>query len=236
MILRDTPALTPAPAPAAASRLRVGSALAMALVLGVLGPLPAAAVTPPKAAPATPAQAPAVGTPVPAAGAKAKGGGAATGATATAAAAKPGAVLELDWEELIPQDARSKFAGAGPPPPVHDYLGEGGMAAAQPMDFSVNDQLDGVDVKLPGFIVPLDVGKDGLVSEFFLVPYFGACIHVPPPPPNQIVYVKASKGLALDSIYEAYWVTGKMKISKKNTQLGASAYSLAATKVEIYKY
>lgn len=179
------------------------------------------AVTPP--APAKPA----VGAPVPAAP-----------AATPAAAVKGGsaAILELDWEELVPQDARAKFAGAGPPPPTHDYLGEGGMAAAQPMDFSVNQELDGVGVKLPGFIVPLDVGKDGLVSEFFLVPYFGACIHVPPPPPNQIVYVKMDKGVALDSIYEAYWVTGRMKVARKSTQLGAAAYSLAATKVEIYKY
>jgi hypothetical protein len=146
------------------------------------------------------------------------------------------AIRELDWEELVPQDARSKFAGAGPPPPVHDYLGEGGMAAQQPLDFSVNAQLDGAGVKLPGFIVPLDIGKDGLVTEFFLVPYFGACIHVPPPPPNQIVYVKMDKGIALDSIYEAYWVTGRMSVAKRSTQLGAAAYSLAATKVEIYKY
>ncbi|MCU0759350.1 MAG: DUF3299 domain-containing protein [Steroidobacteraceae bacterium] len=222
MILRNSTA--PASSPPAMS------VLAVVLLLAVT---PAAAVTPPKPAPATPAQAPAVGTPVPASGTKSSGGAA---GGAAVAAPRPGAVLELDWEELVPQDARSKFAGAGPPPPIHDYLGEGGMAAAQPMDFSVNEQLDGVDVKLPGFIVPLDVGKDGLVSEFFLVPYFGACIHVPPPPPNQIVYVKTAKGLALDSIYEAYWVTGKMKITKKNTQLGASAYSLAATKVEIYKY
>ena len=68
------------------------------------------------------------------------------------------------------------------------------------------------------------------------MPYFGACIHVPPPPPNQIVYVKVAKGIALDSIYEAYWVTGTMSISKKTTQLGAAAYTLAASKVEIYKY
>jgi hypothetical protein len=173
---------------------------------------------------AAPAKAPAVGTPVPAGNAKA------------APKAGSAAIRELDWEELVPQDARSKFAGAGPPPPVHDYLGEGGMAAQQPLDFSVNAQLDGAGVKLPGFIVPLDIGKDGLVTEFFLVPYFGACIHVPPPPPNQIVYVKMDKGIALDSIYEAYWVTGRMSVAKKSTQLGAAAYSLAATKVEIYKY
>ncbi len=156
-----------------------------------------------------------------------------------AAAGKPAAaapILELDWEELVPKDARARFGAAGPPAPVHDYLGEGGMAAQQVMDFSVNKELDGADVKIPGFIVPLDIGKDGLVSEFFLVPYFGACIHVPPPPPNQIVHVKMAKGIALDSIYEAYWITGKMKVATKTTRLGAAAYSLAGEKVEIYKY
>jgi len=205
-----------------------GSTLAFAAgVLVLLAVQSAVAVTKPApAAAASAASAPAVGTPVPAAGVKGS------------AAAKAGsaAILELDWEELVPQDARSKFAGAGPPTAVHDYLGEGGMAAQQPMDFSVNQQLDGVGVKLPGFIVPLDVGKDGLVSEVSLAPYFGACIHVPPPPPNQIVYVKMAKGIALDSIYEAYWATGKMSISKKTTQPDAAAYSLAASKVEIYKY
>ena len=173
-------------------------------------------------------------------------GGAARSVAIGAAAAKPAsktavtspqaaAILELDWEELLPKDTRLKFQ-ANPQAPVHDYLGEGGMAAQQMMDFSVNKELDGVGVKLPGFIVPLDVGKDGLVSEFFLVPYFGACIHVPPPPPNQIVYVKMNKGIALDSIYEAYWITGKMKVSNKTTRLGAAAYQLAADQVEIYKY
>jgi hypothetical protein len=157
--------------------------------------------------------------------------------TAAAAAPKGGtaAVLELDWDELLPKDARSRFA-AGPPPPVHDYLGEGGLAAQQIMDFSVNKELDGQSVKLPGFIVPLDIGKDGLVAEFFLVPYFGACIHVPPPPPNQIVYVRMNKGIALESIYDAYWITGRMKLQNKTTRLGAAAYHLAGDKVEIYKY
>ena len=146
-----------------------------------------------------------------------------------------GAARELDWDELLPQDARARFSG-GPPPPTHDTLGEGGLAAQQMMDFSVNKALDGALIKIPGFIVPLDVGKDGLVTDFFLVPYFGACIHVPPPPPNQIVHVRISKGIALDSIYEAYWITGRMKVVNKSTRLGASAYKLAASNVEIYKY
>jgi hypothetical protein len=146
-----------------------------------------------------------------------------------------GAARELDWDELLPQDVRARFSG-GPPPPTHDTLGEGGLAAQQMMDFSINKALDGALIKIPGFIVPLDVGKDGLVTDFFLVPYFGACIHVPPPPPNQIVHVRISKGIALDSIYEAYWITGRMKVVNKSTRLGAAAYQLAASDVEIYKY
>jgi hypothetical protein len=155
-----------------------------------------------------------------------------------ALAAAPGAakVLTLEWIDLIPADARDQQSGA-PPAASHDYLGEAGPAAAQQSpNAPVNPELEGKLVKIPGFIVPLDVAKDGTVSEFFLVPYFGACIHVPPPPANQIVYVTAPKGIALDSIYEAYWITGTMKMQNKSTRLGAAAYSLIADNVEIYKY
>ncbi|MCB1623093.1 MAG: DUF3299 domain-containing protein [Pseudomonadales bacterium] len=143
-------------------------------------------------------------------------------------------IVELEWDELVPVQDREKFSTSAAP--IHDYLGEGGPAAQQPMDFGVNKSLDGKTIKLPGFIVPLDIGKDGLVSEFFLVPYFGACIHVPPPPPNQIVYVRIPQGIALDSIYEAYWITGKLSVQNKQTRLGAAAYSVVADKIEIYKY
>jgi hypothetical protein len=95
----------------------------------------------------------------------------------------------LDWEALLPPTERNQ--AAEPPAPVHDYLGEGGMAALQAGSSKTNSKLNQLRVKIPGFIVPLDNRPDGRVQEFFLVPYFGACIHVPPPPPNQIVYVKA---------------------------------------------
>lgn len=145
-------------------------------------------------------------------------------------------VLELDWEELVPESERDKYASA-PPPPVHDYLsGEAGPGAAQRMSFGVNKDLDGMTVKLPGFIVPLDLDAKNRVTEFFLVPYFGACIHVPPPPPNQIVFVRFAEGIELESMYEAYWITGTMTTKSKNTRLGAAAYTLAGRKVEVYKY
>ena len=148
---------------------------------------------------------------------------------------KPGRILDLDWKELLPEGERSHFTAVAPPP-VHDSRGEGGPPAVQAQDFTVNKSLEGATVRLPGFIVPLEAVKSGDVSEFLLVPYFGSCIHVPPPPPNQIVYVHTGKRSGIDSIYDAYWITGKLHLQTKNTRLGSTAYELSAEKIEVYKY
>jgi hypothetical protein len=106
----------------------------------------------------------------------------------------------------------------------------------QVMNFGVNARLADQEVRIPGFIVPLELDDAGKVTEFFLVPYFGACIHVPPPPPNQMVYVVMDRGISLDSMYAAYWITGKMSTKSRTTALGAAAYVLAGTKAEEYKF
>jgi len=149
-------------------------------------------------------------------------------------AAKPPAVRQIDWEELLPPNERDS-TGGNEPAPIHDYLG-GGMAAAQMGSFEVNPALNGATVKLPGFVVPLEMSADGTVKEFFLVPYFGACIHVPPPPPNQIVYVKLTQGAKVGSIYDAQWVVGQLRGETKSSRFGAAAYTLDATRIEPYKY
>ncbi len=152
----------------------------------------------------------------------------------SAAAAAP---MTLDWIDLVPESERAHYDPA-PPPPAHDYLtGEAsGLAAMQVMNFSVNQRLAEQEVRIPGFIVPLELDDAGKVTEFFLVPYFGACIHVPPPPPNQMVYVVMDRGISLDSMYAAYWITGKMATKSRTTALGAAAYVLAGTKAEEYKF
>jgi hypothetical protein len=151
------------------------------------------------------------------------------------AAQKPRQVLDLDWKELLPEGERAHYSAVAPPP-VHDYRGEGSPPAVQAQDFSVNKALDGATVRLPGFIVPLEALKNGEGGEFLLVPYFGSCIHVPPPPPNQIVYVHVGKRAAIDSIYDAYWITGKLHLQTKTTRLAATAYELTADKIEVYRY
>jgi uncharacterized protein len=140
---------------------------------------------------------------------------------------------ETQWERLLPKGERDHFSMI-PPPPLHDYL-SGDTAASQAGSAEVNRALEGVAIKLPGFIVPLAMTRDGLVSEFFLVPYVGACIHVPPPPPNQIVYIKLDRATALDVLYAAYWVTGTLHTQVKDSHLGAAAYSMHVNRVERYK-
>jgi hypothetical protein len=144
-------------------------------------------------------------------------------------------ILELDWDELLPKNERDSLT-LEPPPPAHGYLNESGPAAQQYGSAAVNTELNGATVKIPGFIVPLEMGKDGVVREFLLVPYFGACIHVPPPPPNQIVYVRMRTGIKLESIYDAQWITGRLKTAPFASQMGSAAYTLEGSKVEIYKY
>ena len=106
-----------------------------------------------------------------------------------------------------------------------------------------NKALDGKQVRIPGYLLPLEFDDDR-VTEFFLVPYVGACIHTPPPPPNQIVHVKASEGYTFDGgLYTPVWVNGLMKNEKNQSSLNyvdgssniPSSYALEASTVEPYE-
>ena len=92
-------------------------------------------------------------------------------------------------------------------------------------------------IRMPGFVVPLDAIRNGQ-REFLLVPYFGACIHTPPPPANQIVLVTPHPQLNLSKTLESMdviWVEGELKEARTKTASGVSGYSLEAIKVYPYK-
>ena len=88
-------------------------------------------------------------------------------------------------------------------------------------------------IRIGGYPVPLETDAKGRSTLFFLVPYPGACIHVPPPPPNQLVLVRYPKGLKLDDIYAPLWVTGTLKVEKVSNDLADAAYALDASKVRV---
>jgi uncharacterized protein len=83
---------------------------------------------------------------------------------------------------------------------------------------AMNNSLNGVKVKMPGYALPLEFdGKK--VKEFLLVPWVGACIHTPPPPPNQIVYVKLGEDMKMRSRFEPVWVTGTLTVGALSKNL-----------------
>ncbi len=94
-------------------------------------------------------------------------------------------------------------------------------------------KLNGKRVRIPGFIVPLDDFQD-VVKEFLLVPYFGACVHTPPPPPNQLVYV-GMRGKQKVSLFEPVWIEGVLSIRKYQSIYGAVGFQMSAERISPYR-
>jgi len=98
------------------------------------------------------------------------------------------------------------------------------------------EKLNGKLVKIPGFMVPLEDGAEG-VNEFLLVPYFGACIHTPPPPPNQIVYVRMKGGEKVEVNYwDPIWMEGDLTIESTDSPYGVVGHQMAGTKISPYQW
>ena len=157
------------------------------------------------------------------------------------AAAPPpakGAFREIKWDELVPKDWD----------PMKDFKGLqlAGLSDADPRatemlkkmrqvwdNAPANPALDSKAVRIPGYVVPLEEGPEG-PKEFLLVPYFGACVHSPPPPANQIIHVlprSVPKGVRS---MDAVWISGTLVREKTDSYMGAAGYRMQAQLVEPY--
>ncbi len=96
-----------------------------------------------------------------------------------------------------------------------------------------NRSLHGQRIRIPGFVVPLD-GDPKALREFLLVPYFGACIHVPPPPPNQVIHALARE-LAKAQSMDAVWATGRLEVVRSDTPFGSATYVMQVEQVTPYR-
>ncbi|MGB2314560.1 MAG: DUF3299 domain-containing protein [Porticoccaceae bacterium] len=99
---------------------------------------------------------------------------------------------------------------------------------------NIRPEMDGKAIRIPGFIVPLEFNSEQTITEFFLVPYFGACLHMPPPAPNQIIYVKHPEGMQLNALYDPFWITGVLRASLVENDLAAAAYVVEMADYEPY--
>lgn len=98
----------------------------------------------------------------------------------------------------------------------------------------VRPELQGAQVRLPGFVVPLD-GQGNSIREFLLVPYFGACIHTPPPPSNQVVHVVLDRPAQGVRMMDPVWVFGELQVASSATGLGHAGYKMQGRQVLPYK-
>ncbi|MEM6679356.1 MAG: DUF3299 domain-containing protein [Pseudomonadota bacterium] len=152
-------------------------------------------------------------------------------ATAAAPAARSGQTIDLTWGDLIP---------GGPDhltDTIRDLIGYHTASFLQllptEVDRTVVEDYNGQQVRLPGYMVPLDFLSTG-VTEFLLVPYVGACIHVPPPPPNQIAMVRAETPYETSRYFEAVTVAGRMQTEHLSMDLAEVGYTIGEADVEPY--
>ncbi len=156
---------------------------------------------------------------------------------APSSGASEAAAADLAWSELVPKawDPTQRYRNLS-----LEALRDNDPRAVRMLDemravwdnAPVNVALDGRAARLSGFVVPLDAAQDG-IREFLLVPYFGACIHTPPPPANQIVHVLAAAPIAGLHAMDTVKVSGIIKAARyASADMGVSGYEISPASVE----
>lgn len=157
---------------------------------------------------------------------------------------------EIEWTDLMPKEDLDALMN---PPAYLDEIADG--SEEDTLDDQFKNPQDNPDdpyqkalmstriipefhqrkIRLPGFIVPLDFDDHQIITTFLLVPFFGACIHLPPPPPNQIIFATYEPGLPLDDLSDAFFVEGTIFTELKEHDLATSAYSMTIDRILPYE-
>ncbi|MBX2835477.1 MAG: DUF3299 domain-containing protein [Gammaproteobacteria bacterium] len=142
---------------------------------------------------------------------------------------------ELTWDDLVPEDFRpAENPLTNMTQEQIDKLFDGSEESNKELDeieeilsyAPTVPGLDGERVKIPGYVVPLDFDGQTKLKEFLLVPYYGACIHTPPPPANQVVHAESSTTIDLENPYYPVWLIGTLKTETVQSALAESGYRL----------
>lgn len=138
--------------------------------------------------------------------------------------------VELDWSDLMPEGEQTV------PPALQGLVphDESAAPSSQPPSSGVRTDWNGEIVRLSGFIIPLDYAGTG-ITAFMLVPYVGACIHVPPPPANQLVLVTTDTPYQNDGLFEAVTVEGLFSTASTATELADVGYAMSASRITRFR-
>ncbi|UFH49316.1 DUF3299 domain-containing protein [Pseudomonas sp. KNUC1026] len=152
---------------------------------------------------------------------------------------------ETDWLALMPKSDQKALEQMpeidhNSPESAGQFTGKGGLENPKGLPAVMYSTktvpaMDGKLIRIGGYPVPLETDAKGRGTLFFLVPYPGACIHVPPPPPNQLILVRYPKGLKLADIYTPLWAIGTLKVEKVSNDMADAAYAMDASTVRVVK-
>jgi len=139
-------------------------------------------------------------------------------------------VREIEWLELMPEseaqawlDDQTNVDHSAP-----------GLSSDTFQSYATVGELDRQTVRIAGFVVPVETTGDGKLKEFFLVPYFGACIHLPPPPANQIIFGRLAEPVEMVNIWDAFWMEGTLNIEDISNQTADAAYTMEVSSLTLY--
>lgn len=151
-------------------------------------------------------------------------------------------IRRIGWEDLMPEGEEERLAQMYQAQMAMLYSG-GGIAEGSAADVAVQigtfntvKELNGQKIRIPGYTVPFEYGADVQIKEFLLVPYFGACIHAPPPPPNQTVFVMSDTPIKMQDLAQAVWIEGTIHTQTQESELADAAYTITLTGIEEYTY
>ena len=144
----------------------------------------------------------------------------------------------ITWEELLPDGELERL--------TQQYMSQEAIGlsviegsaedvAVQLGSYETVDGLDGQRIRLPGYTVPFEFGPDIEIDDFLLVPYFGACLHLPPPPPNQTIYVRSKTPINMSDLTQAMWIEGVLRVQTRASETADAAYTIELQKLTPYR-
>lgn len=146
------------------------------------------------------------------------------------------AFIDLAWADLLPEGEAERINQLMQVQSLQqgmDHFGADRMPQIQ--TFEVVEELDGERVRIGGYVLPFDFTGSREISRFLLVPYVGACIHVPPPPPNQLVFVTTEEPIQVQGLWDPVYVEGTMRTQRHDNELGDTAYTLELIEMTPYR-
>lgn len=141
--------------------------------------------------------------------------------------------VEVKWLDLMPKEDLEAMETM--PEITHETPFDKENLPEVMFSSSVVDTYEQKNIRIAGYMVPLESNDKGEITEFFLAPYMGACVHVPPPPPNQLIHVKFPKGAEVEGIWYPYEIEGVLSLDSFDNGLGAASYTLTADAVTVFE-